>query len=65
MGQCPLNSWQEVGQKVDRVDDAINVLITAGLSSPNLRLAAERGVDIRSAGHVSWRFQAKYDGKNH
>ena len=54
-----METRQEVGQNGHRVDDAINVLITAGLSSPNLRLAAERGVDIRSAGHATWRFRLK------
>ena len=44
--------WQEINDKARRVDEAISVLILAGLSSPKLRLAHERGVNIRGAGHA-------------
>ena len=44
--------WYEVGDKAQRVDEAISVLILAGLSSPKLRLAQQRGVNIRGAGHA-------------
>lgn len=46
------NIWEEIGDKVHKVDTAINVLISAGLSSPSLRLAAESGVNIKGAGHA-------------
>lgn len=35
-----------------QVDHAINVLISAGLSSPALRACAEKGVEIEGAGHA-------------
>ena len=34
------------------MDNAINVLISAGVSSPSLRRAAELGVKIEGAGHA-------------
>ena len=43
---------QEIGSKSDRVDHAIQVLISAGMSTPALRLCAERGVDVSCAGHA-------------
>ena len=46
------NIWDEIGDKVDEVDHAIHVLITAGISSPSLRAAAKLGVDINHAGHA-------------
>ncbi|CAK8989222.1 Uncharacterized protein SCF082_LOCUS1718 [Durusdinium trenchii] len=48
------NIWEEIGNKVDDVDHAIDVLISAGISSPDLRFAAEQGVDIEEAGHADY-----------
>ncbi|CAK9080238.1 unnamed protein product [Durusdinium trenchii] len=44
--------WDEIGGKVSDVDTAIHVLISAGVSSPSLRMAAKRGVKIEGAGHA-------------
>ncbi|CAK8989234.1 Uncharacterized protein SCF082_LOCUS1723, partial [Durusdinium trenchii] len=44
--------WDEIGNNVHQVDHAINVLISAGLSSPALRACAEKGVEIEGAGHA-------------
>merc|ERR1711964_183979 len=41
----------EIGMNFKRVDDAVHVLILAGMSTPNLREAAEHGVDVTRAGH--------------
>lgn len=38
--------------QVSDVDTAIHVLISAGVSSPSLRMAAKRGVKIEGAGHA-------------
>ncbi|CAK8989226.1 Uncharacterized protein SCF082_LOCUS1720 [Durusdinium trenchii] len=46
------NIWDELGDQVHEVDNAINVLISAGVSSPSLRRAAELGVKIEGAGHA-------------
>ena len=46
------NIWDEIGDKEHEVDNAIHVLISAGTSSPSLRHAAQRGVDIEEAGHA-------------
>lgn len=46
------NIWDEIGDKEHEVDNAIHVLISAGMSSPSLRHAAQRGVDIEEAGHA-------------
>ncbi|CAK9080343.1 unnamed protein product [Durusdinium trenchii] len=46
------NIWDEIGDKVDAVDHAVHVLISAGVSSPALRCAEEQGVDIQDAGHA-------------
>jgi len=40
----------EIGHRVDEVDATINVLIAAGLSTLNLRKAAEKGVHLHGAG---------------
>lgn len=44
----------EIGPDVEPVNEAIRVLILAGMSTPNLRAAAERGVDVTGAGHCNW-----------
>ncbi|CAK9080339.1 unnamed protein product [Durusdinium trenchii] len=46
------NIWDEIGDKVEEVDRAIDVLISAGMSSPALRTAAKSGVDVKGAGHA-------------
>ncbi|CAK9039667.1 Uncharacterized protein SCF082_LOCUS23199 [Durusdinium trenchii] len=46
------NIWEEIGPKVEEVDRAIHVLISAGVSSPALRRAAALGVPIEDAGHA-------------
>ncbi|CAK9080235.1 unnamed protein product [Durusdinium trenchii] len=46
------NIWDEIGDKVPEVDHAIFVLISAGISSPSLRMAADQGVKIEGAGHA-------------
>lgn len=47
---------QEIGDRVASVDYSINVLIQAGMSTPDLRQAAELGVDVSSFSHFSFAF---------
>lgn len=44
------NIRAEIGDQVDSVDRSVRVLMDAGMSTPNLREAAERGVDVKGAG---------------
>ena len=46
--------WAEIGDKVYDVDNSINLLVSAGMSSPALRRVASAGVDIEHAGHVEF-----------
>jgi len=46
------NIWDEIGNTVHEVDVAIHLLISAGMSSPSLRAAAQRGISIEEAGHA-------------
>ena len=46
--------WEDIGNKVEDVDHAIEVLMVAGASTPSLRHASLLGVDITGAGHVEF-----------
>ncbi|CAE7443446.1 unnamed protein product, partial [Symbiodinium natans] len=42
----------EIGAQTEAVDYAIQVLLTAGMSTPTLRIVARAGVGIQDAGHA-------------
>jgi len=46
----------EIGDQIHHVDEALQTLIRAGMSSPELRRAQEAGVDIRRFSDVSYAF---------
>jgi hypothetical protein len=44
----------EIGENVCAVDQTIDTLIRAGMSTQSLRMAYEHGVDVQSAAHVEY-----------
>lgn len=45
--------WQDIGSQVQDVDQAVDVLIASSISTPLLRDAASKGVDVSGAGRMS------------
>eukprot|EP00435_Cladocopium_sp_Y103_P050788 s128_g15.t1 len=54
--------WAEIDDKVQEVDSSINVLMSAGMSSPALRNVAAAGVNIEYAGHVEYALPSVFLG---
>jgi len=59
--RCSMASDEErihdaIGDSADSVDEAVRVLITAGMSTPSLYHAAALGVDVTSAGYVAYAY---------
>lgn len=50
------NIREEIGNNSEAVDCTINVLMDAGMSTPSLRSAHERGADMADAGFIEYAF---------